>query len=243
MADVTTHLPDQDDGPAIHHDHNEAAGWLRPAVFGMMDGLVSNFALIAGVGGGHGSHSIVVLTGTAGLVAGAFSMASGEYISVQSSNESTNREVEVERHELRRNPDAELEELTQVYIDRGVDPLTSASVAAQISQDPEQALLVHSMNELGVNPEELPSPLVAAGSSLLSFSAGALLPLLPFLFGFDQLWAALVIFILAAFGAGALASRFTIRSWWFAGVRQLVLGGIAAAATYGIGELFHVATG
>ena len=242
MADMTTRLPEQDDGPAIHHDHNESVGWLRPAVFGMMDGLVSNFALIAGVGGGHGSHSVVVLTGTAGLVAGAFSMASGEYISVQSQNESTSREVEIERRELHRNPDAELEELTQVYIDRGVDPITSASVAAQISQDPAQALLVHSLNELGLNPEELPSPLLASGSSLLSFSTGALLPLLPFLFGLDQLWVAAVIFIAAAFGAGALASRFTIRTWWFAGLRQLLLGGLAAALTYGVGELFHVAT-
>lgn len=234
-------------GPALDwdvgHEHSNDGGWLRPAVFGSMDGLVSNFALIAGVGGGHSSHSVIVLTGVAGLVAGAFSMATGEYISVQSQNESISREIEIERHALKHNADAELAELTQVYIDRGVDPVASADVAAQISQDPEQALRVHTLVELGVDSQHLPSPVLAAASSILAFSLGAVLPLVPYLAGLDLLWLSALIFVLAAFGAGAFASRFTIRSWWFGGLRQLVLGGCAAALTFGIGELFHAAGG
>jgi vacuolar iron transporter family protein len=228
----------------IHHRHRDVSGgWLRPTVFGMMDGLVSNFALIAGVAGASASATSVSLAGLAGLVGGAFSMATGEYISVQSQNESTDAEVEVERHELRHNAEAELAELAQSYVDRGVDPETAVTVARQLSHDPDQALLVHAQQELGVDPTKLPSPWTAAGSSLASFSVGALLPLLPYLLGATSLVVSAIVAVLALFAAGALSSRFTRRSWTFAGTRQLLLGVLAAAITFGIGALFHVSVG
>jgi vacuolar iron transporter family protein len=228
----------------VHHQHRDVSGgWLRPTVFGMMDGLVSNFALIAGVAGASATATDVSLAGLAGLVGGAFSMATGEYISVQSQNESTHAEVEVERHELAHNPHAELAELTQSFVARGVDPQTAASVAQQLSRDPDQALLVHAQEELGVDPTSLPSPWTAAGSSLVSFSIGALVPLLPYLFGATSLIISAIVAALALFCAGALSARFTGRGWAFAGSRQLVLGVAAAAVTFGIGAAFHASTG
>lgn len=243
MPDPAIDLPDL---PAaeIHHSHRDiAGGWLRPGVFGMMDGLVSNFALIAGVAGASASSVTVSLAGLAGLVGGAFSMATGEFVSVQSQNELTRAELEVEAHELRHNAAAELQELTESYIARGVDPETAASVARQLSRDPDQALLVHAQQELGIDPGSLPSPYLAAGSSFASFSIGAVLPALPYFFGATSLWISAIVAVLALFGAGALSARVTSRGWLFAGTRQLLLGVAAAAVTFGIGELFHVTTG
>src|SRR5882762_3253986 len=149
----------------------------------MMDGLVSNFALIAGVAGAGSSVAVraVSLAGLAGLVGGAFSMATGEYVSVQSQNESMLAEVEVERHEIKHNSAAEQAELAQLYVERGVEPGLAKQVAAQLSRDPDQALTIHVREELGTDPKSLPSPWTAAGSSLVSFSLGALIPLLPYL--------------------------------------------------------------
>ncbi|WP_225993861.1 VIT1/CCC1 transporter family protein [Actinomadura rudentiformis] len=222
----------------IHHRHRDVTGgWLRPAVFGAMDGLVSNFALIAGVAGGQASRHVVLLAGLAGLAAGAFSMAAGEYISVASQSELAEAEIEVERLELRRHPNAEMRELAGVFEARGVDPDVAAEVARQLSRDPEEALEVHAREELGVAPGELPSPYLAAGSSFLSFAVGASLPVLPYLLGASSLWPAAVIAALGLFAAGALVSRVTNRTWWFSGLRQLTLGAAAAALTYGLGAL------
>ncbi|HZZ97643.1 MAG TPA: VIT1/CCC1 transporter family protein [Jatrophihabitantaceae bacterium] len=243
MSDPTTDIPELPDAE-IHHQHRDVAGgWLRPTVFGMMDGLVSNFALIAGVAGASASSTTVSLAGLAGLVGGAFSMATGEYVSVQSQNESTKAELDVERHELRHNAAAELDELTQSYVARGVEPGTAAEVARQLSRDPDQALLVHAQQELGVDPNQLPNPWTAAGSSLAAFSIGALLPLLPYLFGAGSLLISAIVAVVALFAAGALSARFTARSWTFAGTRQLVLGVLAALVTFGVGALFHVSVG
>jgi VIT1/CCC1 family predicted Fe2+/Mn2+ transporter len=240
MADPTTDLPELPN-PEIHHDHRDVGGgWLRPTVFGMMDGLVSNFALIVGFSGGHASPTTVSLAGMAGLFAGAFSMATGEYVSVQSQNESTHAEVEVERHELKHNAEAELAELAQMYVNRGVEPDLAERVARQLSQDPDQALLIHSQEELGVDPTQLPSAMTAALSSLAAFSIGAFIPLLPYLLGATSVWISAVLALGALFGAGAVASRFTVRSWMYAGTRQLLAGGLAAAITYAVGILFHV---
>jgi vacuolar iron transporter family protein len=243
MADPMTDLPDLPN-PEIHHDHRDVSGgWLRPTVFGMMDGLVSNFALIAGIAGASAQAKDVALAGWAGLVGGAFSMATGEYVSVQSQNESTRAEVEVERHELTHNADAELAELTQMYVARGVEPELADRVARQLSHDPDQALLIHAQEELGVDPSQLPSPWTAAFSSLASFSVGAFLPLLPYLLGVKTLWISAVLALGALFVAGAVTSRFTVRSWAYSGTRQLLLGAMAAAVTYGVGSLFHVTVG
>ncbi len=228
--------------PEIHHDHREVVGgWLRPAVFGMMDGLVSNFALIAGVAGAGADRHQVVLAGLAGLVGGAFSMATGEYLSVQSQNESVRAEIAVERQELIHNAAAEQHELAQLYIDRGVTPALAEEVARQLSRDPEQALTVHAREELGVSADQLPSAYVAAGSSILSFSVGAVVPLLPYLIGGSSvahlLAIATVLALVGLFIAGAVTARFTSRTWWQSGLRQLLLGALAAGVTYGIGHL------
>ena len=230
----------------IQHEHRDiAAGWLRPTVFGMMDGLVSNFALIAGVAGAgsHVSVHAVTLAGLAGLVGGAFSMATGEYISVQSQNESARAEIEVERHELKHNSAAELAELTQLYVDRGVEPDLAGQVARQLSHDPDQALSIHVREELGVDADELPSPWIAATSSITSFAVGALIPLLPYLLGAKVLAVSAVLALLALFGAGALTSRFTSRGWLYSGTRQLLLGAVAAAVTFGVGSAFGAVVG
>lgn len=243
MGDAMTDLP-QLPNPEIHHEHRDfGAGWLRPTVFGMMDGLVSNFALIAGVAGAHASSTQVSLAGLAGLVGGAFSMAVGEYVSVQSQNESAHAEIEVERHELKHNAAAEQAELAQMYVDRGVEPDLAEQVAKQLSRDPEQALLIHAQEELGVDPHQLPSPWTAAFSSLASFSVGAFIPLLPYLLGAKSVVISAVLALVALFGAGVLTSRFTARGWAYSGSRQLVLGAVAAAITFGVGSLFDVTVG
>ncbi len=243
MTDALADLPELPN-PEIHHDHRDVSGgWLRPTVFGMMDGLVSNFALIAGVAGASSATSDVSLAGLAGLVGGAFSMAAGEYVSVQSQNESTAAELEVERHELKHNADAELAELAQMYVARGVEPDLAHEVARQLSRDPEQALLIHAQEELGVDPNQLPSPWTAAGSSLLAFSVGAFIPLLPYALGATSIMISAILSVVALFAAGVGTSRFTSRTWLYSGARQLVLGVLAATVTYGVGSLFHVATG
>jgi VIT1/CCC1 family predicted Fe2+/Mn2+ transporter len=242
-VDPTTDLPKLPD-PEIHHDHRDVSGgWLRPTVFGMMDGLVSNFALMAGVAGAHATATDVSLAGLAGLVGGAFSMATGEYVSVQSQNEAAYAELEVEEHELRHNAEAELRELAQMYEARGVDPELAERVARQLSRDPKQALLIHAQEELGVDPHQLPSPWTAAFSSLGSFSVGALIPLLPYLIGAKDVVISAVLALAALFVAGMLTSRFTSRGWLFAGGRQLLLGMLAAAVTFGVGALFHASVG
>ncbi|MEV0344256.1 VIT1/CCC1 transporter family protein [Nonomuraea sp. NPDC050680] len=225
-------------GAEQHHQHRDVTGgWLRPSVFGAMDGLVSNFALIAGVAGGTGETKVIALAGIAGLAAGAFSMAGGEYVSVASQRELALAEIAVERRELERHPEAEQEELAQVFISRGVTPELAAEVARQISENPAQALEVHAQSELGVDPHDLPSPKVAAGSSFLSFGVGALLPLAPYLVGVTSLWVSAVISCLALFGAGALVSTVTARSWLYSGLRQLIVGVVAAGLTFGLGNL------
>ncbi len=229
-----------------HYGHRDVTGgWLRPAVFGVTDGLVSNTALLAGVagglhGGGDSGHTLVI-TGLAGLVAGAFSMATGEYVSVASQVELTRAEIEVEKAEIARVPEAEQAELAAVYRSRGVDADVAAEVARQLSRDPEQAWRVHAREELGVDPDDLPSPWIAAASSLGAFAVGALLPLLPYLLGAGTLLLPVLLAGLGLFAAGALVSRFTNRSVLYTGARQLLLGGAAATLTYLIGRVVGAA--
>jgi VIT1/CCC1 family predicted Fe2+/Mn2+ transporter len=212
-----------------------SGGWLRPAVFGAMDGLVTNVSLIAGVGGGGGSAHTIVLTGLAGLAAGAFSMATGEYVSVSSQNELIYAEVAKERRELEHNAAAEQAELATMLRARGISPATARQAAAEISAHPEKALAVHALEELGVDPGELPSPVVAAAASLASFAVGALIPLLPYLLGANLLWLALALAAVAAVTGGGIVARLTDRPFWRGALRQLVLGVFAAGITYLIG--------
>jgi vacuolar iron transporter family protein len=232
--------PEADQQRSIGHSHRHVVGgWLRPAVFGMVDGLVSNFALVAGVAAAASTSTPVLLAGTAGLVGGALSMATGEYTSVQSQNESMQAEVAVERDELIYNTDAEVTELAHMYMVRGVDPELAQLVAEQLSVDVNQALEIHAQEELGVDINELPNARQAAATSFVSFSIGAFLPLVPFFFGASVLPIAAALALIGLFVTGALASRYTIRSWYYSGFRQVLFGLAAAAVTYGIGHLFN----
>jgi VIT1/CCC1 family predicted Fe2+/Mn2+ transporter len=234
---MTSAEDDSRPGEAHGHQHRDVSGgWLRPAVFGAMDGLVTNVSLIAGVGGGGGSRHFIVLTGLAGLAAGAFSMATGEYLSVSSQNELVAAEVRKERHELEHNSESERLELAETFRMRGVDADLADAVATQLSAHPDSALDLHVREELGVDPGELPSPYTAAGASLVTFALGALIPLIPYLAGYDSLAAALVLAAVAAFTGGGLVARMTDRSFLRGALRQLLLGIFAAGVTYLVGR-------
>jgi vacuolar iron transporter family protein len=223
-----------------HHHADVSGGWLRAATFGAMDGLVTNIALIAGVGGGGAGSQTLILTGVAGLVAGAISMGIGEYTSVQTQNEQVAGELAKELRELQVNPDGEADELVAMWVARGLPVTLARQVADVLKANPEQALRVHAQEELGVVPDELPSPWIAATSSFVCFAIGAAIPLLTYLIGLDELWLALAVGGVGLFVAGALVARFTGRSPWISGLRQLALGALAAAATYLIGTLIGV---
>jgi VIT1/CCC1 family predicted Fe2+/Mn2+ transporter len=232
---------DEDEVEAHGHQHRDVSGGrLRPTVFGAMDGLVSNASLVAGVAGAGVSRTFVVLTGLAGLVAGACSMAAGEYISVQSQNELIESEVENERRELARNPAGETAELAALYEARGLSPELAAEVAEVISRDPATALGVHAREELHVDPEALPSPWAAAGLSFVSFVLGAVVPLAPYLLGFSSIAAALVLSAFALILGGGVVGRMTGRPIALAAGRQLLVGALSAGATYAIGALIGV---
>lgn len=228
--------------PEVHHTHRDVqGGWLRPAVFGAMDGLVSNVALIAGVAAAAGSHThVVVVTGLAGLLAGAFSMAVGEWTSVNSQRELVAGEIDRERRELVRRPHAEEAELAGLFASRGLSRDLARVVARELSKDPELAWRIHVREELGVDPDALPSPYVAGGSSLASFAVGAFIPLLPYVAGAHGLWLSLLLAAVSLLALGAAVGRFTGRRAWMSALRQLALGAAAAGITYGVGSAFGV---
>ena len=220
-----------------HRHRDVSGGWLRPTVFGAVDGLVTNASLIAGLGGGGVAAHTIILTGVAALVAGACSMGTGEYISVTNQNELVLAEVATERRMHARFPAAEQAELTDTFIGYGADPETAARMAAAVSQDPDTALRVHTREELGVDPFELPSPIFAGGSSLVAFSTGALIPLLPYLAGLSILGVALGVAAVALLTGGMVVGKLTGRSVLRSGLRQLALGGVAVAVTFAVGSL------
>ena len=225
----------------VGHTHADVSGGaLRASVFGAMDGLVTNIALVAGVGAAGVSADYIVLTGLAGLVAGAFSMAMGEYTSVRTQNEQVDREWAKEAAEIRANAQAEERELAFMFAHMGMSKDTAALAARDIHRDPEQAALVHVIQELGLDPQDKPSPNVAAVSSFVTFSLGAIIPLLPFLLGFTSLMAGLVVGGLGLLVVGGLASLATTLPWWLSSIRQLAFGAIAAGATYLVGLVLGV---
>lgn len=225
-------------GPELHHSHRDVTGgWLRPATFGVMDGLVSNFALVAGVVGGGASTHAVVLTGLAGLAAGACSMASGEFISVTSQTELMQAEIAIEQRELQRHPEEELQELTAIFESKGIGADLASEVARELTADPEVAWRVHVREELGVDPDDLPSPWIAAGSSFVAFALGALVPLVPFLLGATGLVVSLLLSAVTLVVAGGVVARLTSRPIWLGAGRQLAFGAVSAAVTFGIGLL------
>jgi len=218
-------------------------GNLRAAVFGMNDGLVSNTSLILGVAGATGDIRMILLSGVAGLLAGAFSMAAGEYVSMRSQREMYEYQIGLEREELALYPEEEQEELALIYAARGVPRAQARALAAEMLRDPEHALDTLSREELGLNPENLGSPWGAAAFSFISFGAGALVPLLPFLFLRNTGTALPVAGIVAALGlaaVGAALSLFSGKSAVWGGLRMLGIGAAAGAATYLIGKLIGV---
>jgi VIT1/CCC1 family predicted Fe2+/Mn2+ transporter len=225
----------------IDHRHADVSGgWLRAATFGAMDGLVSNTALIAGVAA-SASAQTVVLSGVAGLLAGAFSMALGEYTSVTTANEQVEAEVRVEQRSFRRHPRAERAELVATLMDLGLSQSTADTAAEEIHRDEDTALNFHLVQELGIDPRERPSPWTAAGSSFVMFAVGAVIPLIPYLLGFGSLWLGLACGGVGLLIAGGAAASFTRKSVWLGSLRQLTFGGIAIAATYVVGTLIGTA--
>lgn len=232
------------DGETIHRNIN--GGWMRPAVFGAMDGLVSNFALMVGVAGGSQAVGIenttaIVLAGFAGLLAGAFSMAAGEYTSVASQAELAMAEIEIEKNELRQNPEAEIRELAEVWIKRGVTETVAMQFSRELSNNFEAFADAHTSEEFGVRAGDLPSAKLAAISSFIAFAAGATVPLVPYLLGSTKIVDSMIISLIGLFGAGALVSLVTTRTWWYSGTRQLLIGSGAAAITWFLGTTIGAA--
>ncbi|MBJ7278982.1 MAG: VIT1/CCC1 transporter family protein [Candidatus Nanopelagicales bacterium] len=232
------------DGETIHRNIN--GGWMRPAVFGAMDGLVSNFALMVGVAGGSQAvgaenTTAIVLAGFAGLLAGAFSMAAGEYTSVASQAELAMAEIEIEKNELRQNPEAEIKELAEVWIKRGVSETVAMQFSKELSNNFEAFADAHTSEEFGVTAGDLPSAKLAAISSFIAFAAGATVPLVPYLLGSTNIVYSMIISLIGLFGAGALVSLVTTRTWWYSGTRQLLIGSGAAAITWFLGTTIGAA--
>jgi VIT1/CCC1 family predicted Fe2+/Mn2+ transporter len=232
------HLP-----PRPEHRHRDIrGGTARAAVFGVSDGLVSNVSLILGMAGADPGVGVVRLAGLAGLIAGAVSMAAGEYVSMKAQAELLERELDKERTELRRNPHYETAELAQIYESRGVDPEHAHVLAEQMMRDPETALETHAREELGIDPNQLGSPVQAAVWSFVAFAIGALIPLLPWFFG-EGTACTVASVILGALGAvtvGLLLARFTGRPAWFSAGRQLLIAAVAASVTFAVGRAVGV---
>lgn len=228
----------------LHGGHREVSGGLaRAAVFGVNDGLVSNVSLILGFAASGVDSSVVRLAGLAGAIAGAISMAAGEWISISAQNELIEREVAVERRELDRNPLEETAELASYYEGHGMSPDIALQAAEDVMESPDQALRVHAREEMGIDPAELPSPLRAALLSLVCFAFGALLPVIPWFTdatGVAPTVVSVVIGVVMAAAVGAAIGRYAERSVPKPIVRQVVIVLVACAVTYTIGELVGV---
>jgi VIT1/CCC1 family predicted Fe2+/Mn2+ transporter len=227
--------------------HGEAhrqisSGWLRAGIFGVSDGLVTNTSLILGFAGANPGHNVVRLAGLAGLVAGAFSMASGEYVSMRAQKEILEYEIGVERQSLIENPVEETEELRNIFLRQGIAPDLAERLSVDLMSNHELAVRTHAREELGVDPSATGSPWAAAGSSMLAFAIGALIPLLPWVFtstGNDVL-ISIILATISAFAVGGTIGWFTRNGVFRWGVRQVLIGALAAVVTFGIGHLVGV---
>jgi len=229
------------------------SGTLRAVIFGVSDGLVSNLALVMGVAGAAntasnaaapgGDEKFIVLAGIAGLLAGAFSMAAGEYISMQSQRELFERQIALERAELEAMPEEEQAEMAALYRSKGFPPDEAEKIAARLFENPELALDTLIREELGLDPSELGSPVGAAGGSFVAFALGAAVPVIPYLLasGSAAFVASIVLSLVALFLVGAAVSLLTGRGFLFSGVRQVLIGAAAAVVTFAVGSLIGVA--
>jgi VIT1/CCC1 family predicted Fe2+/Mn2+ transporter len=227
------------------HQTGGQSGTLRAAIFGINDGLVSNFSLVMGVAGADPGSRFVLLAGMAGLLAGAFSMAAGEYVSMSSQRELFENQIAVERRKHEEDPEGERRELALMCQSRGIPEAEAWAMADTLMRDPEVALDIHVRQELGLNPEELGSPWGAAFSSFGAFVVGAIVPVAPYLLsaGTAALILSVVFSALALLGTGAAISAFTIRHWLSSGLRMLFIGALAATVTYLVGSVIGVSAG
>ncbi len=216
------------------------SGALRAAIFGMNDGLVSNLSLIFGVAGSGVSGDVVVIAGFAGLLAGAFSMGAGEYVSMKVQREVYEQLIHKEAHEIATQPEEEQRELARMYEAKGIDPETAELISVALMKDPQVALETHAREELGIDMHDgLGSPWAAAGSSFVMFAIGAIVPLLPFLFtaGDTAVAVSAGLSAVTLFAVGSAMTVLTGRGVLFSGARMLAIGAVAAAITYGVGTL------
>lgn len=229
-------------GGEHRHRSVTSGGNLRAAVFGVNDGLISNASLILGVAGASADSAVILLSGAAGLLAGAFSMAAGEYVSVRSQREMYEYQIGLEREELDHYPEAEAEELALIYQARGLAKEDAVRMATQVIADPKRALDTLAREELGLNPSDLGNPVGAALASFGAFAAGAMVPLLPFVLarGASALAASITASAVALFAVGACLSLFTGRGAFGSGLRMLLIGTCAGFLTFGLGRLLGV---
>lgn len=240
-GDIGHPLPTKADEMEHRHHSVSKGNNLRAAVFGINDGLVSNASLILGIAGAHAGNHFILLSGIAGLLAGACSMGAGEYVSVRSQREMLEYQLRLEKNELELYPEEEAAELALIYEARGLSKEEAKQVAHLLIQDPEKALDTLAREELGINPKELASPWEAAGSSFFSFMFGALIPIVPFMFSHSSvnLEASIVLTAVTLFLVGAVMSLFTQRSAIRSGLRMLLIGALAGSFTYIIGSIFR----
>ena len=233
-------------GPIAEQRAGSRSGALRAAIFGANDGLVSNVSLIFGVSGAGVSNKVVILAGVAGLLAGAFSMAAGEYISMRVQREVFERLIHLEAHELGSEPEAERRELVEIYVRKGISRDLAERLAEELMRDPDVALDTHAREELGLDPEQgLGSPWAAAGSSFATFSIGAFAPLIPFIFssGTPAVVVSATLSLIALFSIGAGMSVLSGRPFYMSGLRMMLIGAAAAAITFAVGTILNVSTG
>ena len=222
----------------VHRHRDVTGGTARATVFGVSDGLVSNVALILGVAAAASDRSNVLVAGVAGLLAGAASMAAGEYVSMRAQSELVERELEIERRSLNLQPEAETRELASIYQQRGLDADRAEELAEAVMVDPHVALEVHAREELGVNPADTGNPVAAALSSFVSFGVGALVPLIPWFFmeGTAAIIVSAIVGFFAAAAVGMILARFTERSYFRTALRQVTWAVVACSATFAIGS-------
>jgi VIT1/CCC1 family predicted Fe2+/Mn2+ transporter len=232
------------DAMPVHQHRDVRGGGARAAVFGISDGLVTNVSLVLGIAGANPGGSIVRLVGVAGLVAGSFSMAAGEYLSMTAQRELMERELEVERRSLSRSPEGEAAELRGMYVQRGIDPDVATDMVNEVMQDPELALETHAREELGITTQNLGSPWQAAAASFVAFAIGAFIPLAPWLFtsGTPAIVLSVVLGAVAALVVGAVLAKFTERRAVVSALRQLGVTAVAAGVTYGVGRAIGTGT-
>lgn len=232
-------MPTSVEQVGARHRGMGSSGGLRAAVFGVNDGLVSIACLVMGVAGAAASQATILMTGVAGLLAGAFSMAAGEYISMRSQREMFEYQIGLERAELAQYPQQEARELALIYTARGLQPAEAEALAQRMIDDPELGLDTLAREELGLNPDELGSPWTAAVASLLSFAGGGLIPLVPYITGMSGqvLTWSMTLTAIALFAIGAGLSLFSGRSAWWGGARMLLIGAAAGLLTYWIGSV------